>query len=329
MQIPEFISKALSETMNQKIAEYIADGLSINEIQNSLDKEVESEIDQLIETTSSSYVENFKNVMYPNILQERNTAKAFIANNIDSVWQEGFVASESMYLIVLEMASQFNAIFRELSPNETRGKEFRYYVLKELHGRACQQYLEILELLKGGFADGAYARWRSLYEICVIADFIQMNDDKVAKRYFEESFDDKGKNEWAKSAPCFSTYKHVTLADIKKQCEFYGELWKDQYRLANKVVHASPEETFNRLGVSPDTRKRIIPVGRTNYGLASPAINSAISLCHITTFFFRLVTRGDTVVYIRALTKWVDYIQKVYLEIEKSCFSTNSSDDTP
>ena len=318
--INDFISDALKKLTEKKIEEYKNGEKSFEDIKRNIDEEIENATDQLVEDASAMYIQHFKEVMYPNALNERDKASSFIAS-IDQVWQEGFIASESLYLIVIEMATQFNSIFRELPLEEKKGKEYKYFVLRELHGRACQQFLEILELLKGGFADGAYARWRSMYEISVIADFIRMNKDVVAQRYFEESFDDKGTREWAKAAPCFSKYKYVKLSDIKKQCEFSGDVWDDQYKLANKVVHASPEETFNRLGVSSDSRKKFIPVGRSNYGLAAPAINSAITLCHITVFFFRLITRGDLLVYTRALTKWVGYVQQTYLEIEKSCFS--------
>ena len=36
-----------------------------------------------------------------------------------------------------------------------------------IHGRALQQFLEIIILMKNGFADGAYASWRSVFELII------------------------------------------------------------------------------------------------------------------------------------------------------------------
>lgn len=42
---------------------------------------------------------------------------------------------------------------------------------------------EALCLMKSGFADGALARWRTLYELTVIADVIAKHDATRAARY--------------------------------------------------------------------------------------------------------------------------------------------------
>ena len=59
--------------------------------------------------------------------------------------------------------------------NESFGKnnDQVFFVLWRLHARSCQITMEILALLKSGFADGAHARWRTLHEIAVTALFIK------------------------------------------------------------------------------------------------------------------------------------------------------------
>ena len=74
--------------------------------------------------------------------------------------------SEMMYIIVTEAIEDYRKIFDEMPDESKRELQYRYLAISQLHGRACQQYLEVLCLLKSGFADGAFARWRSMYELC-------------------------------------------------------------------------------------------------------------------------------------------------------------------
>ena len=195
-------------------------------------------------------------------------------------------------------------------------------MLGELYGRACQQYLEIIYLVKGGFADGAYARWRSLFELSVISEFIRKNPEEVAKAYHRASFSDDGRFGWARAAPCFSERKKpekIPFEEIKKQCSLSTDAWNNQYKLANKVVHATPQGTFERLSV-PSGPRNFTPVGHSDYGLPPPAINAAISLSMIAADYFGFISSGDSIVYMQVLTKWANLIRKYYTEIETGCF---------
>lgn len=50
---------------------------------------------------------------------------------------------------------------------------------------------EILHLLKGGFPDAAFARWRSLYEIAVTATFIGLRGEACAEAYLDHEIVDE------------------------------------------------------------------------------------------------------------------------------------------
>lgn len=274
---------------------------------------------KLIETMSSDHVDFFEKTMYERVQQERAQTDEFMSRN-EQIWGKGFAASEAMYLIAYEAVNDINAYALTLPEEQYRDKMYRYCVLGELYGRACQQYLEIVHLVKGGFADGAYARWRSLYELSLYSEFISKNDEKVAKAYFEDLGGEKGHPNWAKAAPCFSGTKgNIRISDIQDKCAFATEAWKSQYRLANKIVHASPQGTFDRLGLPPISQK-VTPVGHSDYGLAPPAVNAAISLSMISADYFGFVQSGDSIVYMRVLTKWTNLVKEYYTEIEAKCF---------
>ena len=106
------------------------------------------------------------------------------------------------------------------------------------------------------------------------------------------------------------------------------DAWNNQYKLANKVVHATPQGTFDRLGV-PSGPRTFTPVGHSDYGLAPPAVNAAISLSMIAADYFGFVLSGDSIVNIRILTKWVNLVKKYYTDIEEKCFDIKIDSTLP
>jgi hypothetical protein len=58
-------------------------------------------------------------------------------------------------------------------------------LLARFHAQACQVAAEILELLRAGFADAAMARWRTLYEVAILADFINEHGELAADRFVD------------------------------------------------------------------------------------------------------------------------------------------------
>lgn len=61
-------------------------------------------------------------------------------------------------------------------------------VLFLLHGRACTIASEVLHLLRGGFGDGASARYRTIHELAVVMDIIGSDEaHDLAERYLDFS----------------------------------------------------------------------------------------------------------------------------------------------
>lgn len=318
----DFTLELVTNAIKDLCSEWKGMGLSDDEIILRItDAKIANALEKITDRISEDSVEWLKGDMYEQVINERARATEFMARN-EQLWNKGFVVSEAMYLIVLESAQAYSDIISEMLEEELEGRNYKFTVLKQIHGRACQQYLEILHLIKGGFADGAYARWRSLFELSVISEFIKNNHEEVAKAYHRASFTDDGRYGWAGSAPCFSGRtkpEKITFEEIKKQCSMSTDAWNNQYRLANKVVHAAPQGTFDRLGV-PSGPRTFTPVGHSAYGLAPPAINAAISLSMISADFFISAPSGDGIVYIKTIAKWVEIVRECYSKIEKNCF---------
>lgn len=320
--IISIINNAFQELVNK----FKVDGLSDLEIESKVsEQKIDNIISETTEAIVSDTIDTIKSSMYEEVLEARHNTEQFMAHN-DQIWGKGFIVSEAMYIIALEAGSNIRDYILTIPEEQYKAQMYSYCVLGEIYKRACQQYLEITYLVKGGFADGAYARWRSIFELSVISKFIRDNGEAVAKAYYDASFTDDGRCGWAGVAPCFSEWKNpnrIRFEDIKEQCDMSTEAWDNQYRQSNKVVHTSPQGTFDRLGMPSDQRD-ITPVGHSVYGLAAPAVNAAISLAIVATNYFGFVSSGESIIYEQILVKWVSIIKEQYIEIESTYFNNKT-----
>ena len=300
--LEEEISKAEIEEEAKKILDHFK-SLDIQELFNDMMKDAEKDTFSFMKAT-----------MFEEVMGFRADEQEFIARQ-EQKWYRAFVASEAMYIMTLEVAESYSEYVESLPKDQFQSKYWTYIVMQHIHGRALQEFLEIITLMKNGFADGAYARWRSMYELSIISSFIIQYGENVAKKFYET--DDR--YEWARESKIFSTRKkHITFNDIQKACDINSDIWKRQYDLANKTVHASPQGTFGRLcnmGTHP-----MIPVGRSDYGITTPGEHSAISLAQISAMFFTLFPESDTIIQMQNINHWIDVIREAYFKTHDEVF---------
>ena len=102
--------------------------------------------------------------MYENTLLFR-CEEAEIVARINQKWFKAFASSDTMYMMVLEAIKDYSDYLNKIDNKEREKSIHKYTALKYIHKRGLQQFLEIITLMKNGFTDGAYSRWRSLYEL--------------------------------------------------------------------------------------------------------------------------------------------------------------------
>ena len=164
-----------------------------------------------------------KKTMYEEVMAFRAGEEEFIVRQ-EQKWYRGFVASEAMYIMTLEVAESYVQYVNDLSIEEKIQNNNTFLAMLHIHGRALQEFLEIITLMKNGFADGAYARWRSMYELSIIASFITENGENVAKAFIEASETDD-RYEWARASDLFSSKKrYISFNDIQTHCDMNTNL---------------------------------------------------------------------------------------------------------
>jgi len=320
-QFTEYANNKILQAFNDKL-----DGMNVVEIEEQIknfEKANYSTVySEMAKITAETIVEDMELNMYEHVMENRAEIGEFHARQ-EQKWGKGFVASEAMYIAVQEISENYNAFVVSQRNEELKHKYSTFSALKLIHARSCQIYLEIFHLNRLGFADGAFARWRSMYELMIMGYFIKQKGEKVAEKFIKAA-DTNDRYDWAKAADCFVDTKknHLTFVDIQNQCEFATEIWKKQYDLANKVMHASPQGTLYRLGNKHSPN--IMLIGHSDYGMTLAAEHSAISLSLITCMFLELIPYGDGLVDMQVVDLWVGVIQKYYHETEVECFGNDS-----
>lgn len=311
------------EAISNVVEEWKEEGVSEEEIVEKMEKlDFQTILSDMIETSSKYTVAYFKKHMYEIALEEYANTQEFLAHQ-EQIWGKCFAASQTMYIMAVESAELFSEYVQDNVDDSIREpKKYTYFALQHMHGRVCQEFLEILHLMRLGFADCAYARWRSMYELCCCASFILKYGEDVAKRYYDVSETEKKSYSWlegAKDADGNDVRAH-TFADIQKHSNL-DPLWKKQYDLACLINHASPQGTFKRLANGEGTNA--IPVGHSDYGITTPAEHSAIFLSLMTRMFTSIFPSIDAMSRANVLDEWITVIRDMYFSTHDEFFGKN------
>ncbi|WP_079474010.1 DUF5677 domain-containing protein [Marinococcus halophilus] len=100
-------------------------------------------------------------------------------------WLEQTYGSEFFYLETADLLSRDllylfeKHLYNVKNPSRLNQLLFLQYL------RACALFSEIIYLVKGGFANGALTRFRTLHELTVITEFIYKRGEQAADRYLD------------------------------------------------------------------------------------------------------------------------------------------------
>lgn len=248
--------------------------------ENCDDTMLEKDVGNNFHDCLSKFCDTYMDFMYEHIAEWHNEyLKDEKANvkHIEKIWGKAFASYECYIESHAHFSKEHQKFLKQNRKFETNKEgECLYTALWYINGRAIQVGNEILVLLKNGYADGAYARHRTLYELSIIADFISKYGDDVAKKYIEYT----GKwYDWAKDV---IQKDKVRFNDIEAHTSLKQddlEKWQNEYRISSKLVHASAQGTFSRLALKEPMKE--ILIGPCDHGMSLVAENALQSLFHV------------------------------------------------
>lgn len=243
----------------------------------------------------------------------------------------------------------FNDKFRNQAVDE---RDYVFEALTRLHGKAVQLSFEILALLENGCADGAFARWRTLYETSIFALLIEENGQETAERYlnylfveeyhfqeemrqFESEMDDQlpplkekvdqlsekyGKEFRSKK---YGWLAHLFNSDERNMRTFQKRVKmgyaSELYKSACANVHSGPDSLYKSLGFLEDSQtQHLIVSGPSNYGLALPGQMTAASLAQVTVTLLLSRPNMDRIVLCNAIDKYTVKVQRAFDDCQAS-----------
>ena len=283
------------------------------------------------------------------LFHRRSRTRKRFEKELKRHWRRPLSLLDLFIQISTESGDDFN---KEMREEVQEREEAVLDVLTFLHGRGCQIALEILTLLRSGFADGAHARWRSLHEIAVIGQFVAKYGQETAEQYrlhdsiqrlklveehraYEEKLDEEPipqdeydvlrqeceelELRFGRSfrrdygwATSALQSEHVTFRDIEQDVEL--DLLRPYYRMASDNIHANAHGIYFRLGLDPD-REPLILAGPSDMGLETAAQMTAISLNQITIALLTTRSILDDLVISKFLLKFGDIIGEAFLQV--------------
>ncbi|MDB5321427.1 MAG: hypothetical protein JWN40_3058 [Phycisphaerales bacterium] len=318
--------------------------------------ELESDIASGIEKAIPKAIEEFwpgvLSSLYadlPKALGHRRRQQRRFEKRLYARWKEGIDRLEMMLMIAQEAGDLFLADVRKAHKegDEAESTEdlFLHDALIRIHVRSCRIASEVLHLLKGGFSDGANARWRSLHENAVIAMFIAQHGGDTAKRYlrhavvecfkashsYQEHCDALGQSplsvtevdalrvQYEGALLDFGNdFRHgygwaarvmgkssPTFADIESSLDM--SRWRPYFKMACHSVHAGPRGLYFSLANVSRAHPALI-AGSSDAGLCDPGHCCAISLMMVSAATFTTKSNIDGLVILKVMLQLCDDI---------------------
>ncbi len=335
-EIQKIFDKALEEKIAQSDKSY-----SEEELKDKTEQFLDSYVDEMSEIMLTELREN-ASIM---LIEHDELEKRFVKRNIER-WKDVLNSLKMLLVVCLEAADKFNERYSSISVAENN---VIYEVVRSLHARACHIVSEILWLLKGGYADGAHSRWRTLHEVVVTALFICDQGEAVAIRYldheivasykamiqyneyqvrlnvkpFSNAEITSRKQEYDNVVAKYGEYfkgnygwasnvlpnKRTNFVDIEKFVSL--DHMRPYYKMASHNVHANVKGLTHKLGLV-EAKEDFLLVGPSNSGMIDPAIATALSLAQITEAFLNI----DTHVIMNIIDKIASEVTEAFMNVD-------------
>jgi hypothetical protein len=261
----------------------------------------------------------------PELMAELTKDRQLLVAEIEKRWGRALATYEAVAYATYELGAALH-VARHSTENQDAATDHNgdetgisVNIISLLHGRACTVAAEVLCLLRGGFADGAAARQRTLHELAVVinlitrdvdlahryadyaiveqredmrtyqrhaealgrAPFPQVDVDRLEAQY-EEVLQRRGERfgKWNQwAAPLFPGRTQITFVMLEEKAQLAH--FRPYYRHANHAVHAGPRAAV--LNLHRDNYPWTIGAGaRVNVDIAEIGHAALVSLLQCT-----------------------------------------------
>lgn len=150
----------------------------------------------LIQNAYDDYVTKNTTLLYEKLkntsaimLEENRLVRTEFESRLLRRWLKPLHLLEMLSVLSLEAVEE---LYKELR-DEEEGQDIEsslFIALIQIHSRAIQIAQEIQCLMRSGFPDGAFSRWRTLHELSVLTYFLNDYGDELAEMYLDYKYID-------------------------------------------------------------------------------------------------------------------------------------------
>jgi hypothetical protein len=282
------------------------------------------------------------------LLERRKDGLGFERRNIRR-WRKAFDLIETIWVSCEELGRAFNEHYR---PEAVEEQDYVFEAMTHLHAKALLVTSEIICLLKGGFADGALTRWRTLYEVNVVAALMVQEGQELALRYLAhsrvqawndvkddalevgESEEDRDylrgqaeyaiarfgtelnkRNGWACGITGNKSPTFDNLIELSGRSD-----GRSLYKHASLHIHSNHRGLDELLGVC-ESEKSVLLVGQSNSGMVMPLTMAVYSIVETTTMFILTKPNLDRGVLLNSILRMVKRMNQLAGGIERRTFA--------
>lgn len=294
---------------------------ALESLSDDIESDESDESEELLNKSVSHLLDELA-VRYGEVVDEEKEIRLGFEERLYWRWGSAFDVME--FYIMLN--AQAGRMFYVLHGTEDVGKDVHeegadplVEALVSLHIRACQVSREVLALMRAGYADGAFSRWRALYEIAASAQFIAKRGEETAKRFLNHKIVDdyyeareyREHSEALGFEPMEGDEWETLEATFEELVEEYGnafktsygwaaedldedpsrravvnavdlERYRPYYAFASDTVHGGSKGAQFRLGSASSSNEQRLLAGPSNYGFTDPAQYTVLMLKEVT-----------------------------------------------
>ncbi|MCS6624947.1 DUF5677 domain-containing protein [Roseibacterium beibuensis] len=317
----------LDDQIHDFVEEMLAKGKTPEEASALAGEVIEQSLPEIYKTTIAALDKSRAEMLR----RSRAEQAAFEKRNFQR-WRKAFDLIETVAEIAGEVGGAFNDHNRSSAVSD---RDYVFEAVVSLHARSLLIARESIHLCKGGFADGALSRWRSMHECKVVAAFITLHGQEVALRYLA-SFDcaalkaarelnevigHPGYDEGFSTEELGRMEQHVAAicaemgSEMRHDYGWAGKVLKNpkptfasieanaglaherpRYRWASQHTHASARPP-NRLLGTVEAQQPLHLVGPSNSGMVDPLQFVALALADITKIMLSVRPTLDCKIY--------------------------------
>lgn len=231
------------------------------------------------------------------------------------MWSEALGLYDLCHALALKLGMSFNERY---SATAAERNELPFEALVRLQARACSVSAEVRTLLGHGHASAAYARWRTLHEIMVVAEVLAGGPNELTERYLLHDWVDRAKaallhqrfqgeagleavteeevrlvveqrddlvsrfgRDYLNPYGWASEWlkkKNPTLADLEKHAKL--DYWRPYYAMSSWGIHAGSQGALWNLATGH--MHETLLAGASIFGLADPGHHAILALAAVT-----------------------------------------------